>query len=179
MKDYLIIDNFFDNAKHIREFALKQNFYTKENHPYKETLGNFSGNRTDFINNLNKDMWQEVSKNILSAISIFLNKQDFEWVSWISFSYTDKNITLPAWHIDGQDSYSNYKNKIAGVVYLNQQPIKNSGTLIKIDNEIKTVENIFNRLIIYPTNKEHTVCGSFGETKNDSRLVMTIFFYTN
>ncbi len=52
MKNYITINNFFNNPKQLKKFALKQKFYTVKNHPWKESLGKFPGLRTDFINNI-------------------------------------------------------------------------------------------------------------------------------
>ncbi len=39
------------------------------------------------------------------------------------------------------------------------------------------VENYFNRLVLYPSTKKHSLAKSFGKNKNNARLVLTILIY--
>ena len=81
MKDYLIIDNYFLNPKELKKWAFKQKFYTKENHPWKETLGRFPGFRTNYINNINEEKFKYLTDNLLKACEIFYEEKFQEFLS--------------------------------------------------------------------------------------------------
>ena len=180
MRDYLIIDNYFSKPKEIKKWAFKQKFYTKKNHPWKETLGNFPGFRTDYINNIDKDKFKYLVDNLLKACEIFYEGQYQEFRTWLSFSYTLNNINLPGWHKDeffSSNELESFKKKLSGVVYLNEEAEKEAGTIIINNDKQFLVENKFNRLILYPSEKVHTVAKSFGKDKKSSRFVFTILIY--
>jgi len=177
MKDYLIIDNYFLNPKKLKKWALKQKFYDKKNHPWKEGLGTFPGFRTDYINNISEEKFKYLIDNLLKACEIFYEEklQDFE--TWLSFSYTLSDVKLPDWHTDNislSPQFDQYKKKLSGVVYLNESVEKKAGTIIINNNKKNLIENKFNRLILYPSEKVHSVAKSFGTNKTNSRFVFTI-----
>jgi hypothetical protein len=180
MRDYLIVDNYFSNPKEIKKWAFKQKFYTKENHPWKETLGRFPGFRTNYINNINEDKFKYLADNLLKACGIFYEEHFQEFRAWLSFSYTLDNIKLPDWHKDAvvlSPEFESFKKKLSGVVYLNENAKKEAGTIIVNNNKPFLVENKFNRLILYPSDKVHSVAKSFGKDKKTSRFVFTILIY--
>lgn len=176
-KTHLIINNFFTNPKEIAKYALKQKFYTKENHPYKETLGLFPGHRTNFINNLDTKMYNKLCGMISNAIKIFL-EEDFSYADcWISFSYTTKDIKTPQWHRDSEEE-ERYRHKIAGIIYLNEETDPLSGTCIIIDKDQKgyNCTNEFNKLFMYRADITHSAMGTFGTKKSNARLTVTFMF---
>jgi len=180
MKDYLIIDNYFHNPQEIKNWAFKQTFYNKHNHPYKENLGGFLGFRTNYINNIDKDKFDYFINNLLKASELFYEQNFTEFRAWLSFSYTLENIKLPSFHKDETsliEKNVKFKKKLSGVVYLNENAEKESGTIIINDNKKLLVENKFNRLILYPSDKVHSVAKSFGKIKEDARFVFTILIY--
>jgi hypothetical protein len=181
MRDYLIIDNYFSEPEKIKNWAFQQTFYNKKNHPYKKNLGGFPGFRTNYINNIDKDKFNYFINNLLKASELFYEQNFTETNSWLSFSYTLGNIKLPDFHKDGEMSSIQedikLKKKLAGVVYLNENAEKEAGTIIINDNKQLLIENKFNRLILYPPDKDHSVAKSFGKTKEDARFVFTILVY--
>lgn len=180
MKNYITINNFFNNPKQLKKFALKQKFYTVKNHPWKESLGKFPGLRTDFINNIDMNKYNYIVNLILKACDIFYEEPFQQYKSWISFSYTLDNIKTPDWHTDETSldaQFDDFKRKISGVVYLNENVDKKHGTLIMNNKEKILVENYFNRLVLYPSTKKHSLAKSFGKNKNNARLVLTILIY--
>jgi hypothetical protein len=180
MKNYLIIDNYFLNPKELKKWALKQKFYTKKNHPWKETLGKFPGFRTDYINNINEEKFKYLINNLLKACEIFYEEKFQEFETWLSFSYTLNDIKLPDWHTDQiplSPELNQYKKKLSGIVYLNEDVKKEAGTIVVNNNKPFLIENKFNRLVLYPSEKIHSVAKSFGKNKKNSRFVFTILIY--
>jgi hypothetical protein len=174
-KTHLIINNFFTDPKEIAKFALKQKFYTKENHPSKITLGVFPGHRTDFIHNLNKNMYEKLCAMTSSAVRIFIEEDYFDADCWLTFSYTTKDIKTPQWHTDAQEEI-NYRHKVAGIIYLNEKADPSSGTCIIVDGKGYNCSNEFNKLFMYRTDITHSAMGTFGNKKSNARLTMTFLF---
>ena len=78
---------------------------------------------------------------------------------------------------DINEKISNNNIINAGVIYLNKEPpnAQETGTWLVIDHKIKKIPNAFNRLIMYDGALEHSPGGTWGETWDDCRLVITIF----
>jgi len=169
---YLVIDNFFKNPLNIRKIALKSNFYTKDNHP--GNIGSFPGFRTKYINEINIKLYNLLLKRQLDNVKKFLDITNYtEYWTKFSFSYTNKNVPKIE-HQDFIEGWNGFKKFFGGVIYLNENPPKNTGTILK---DVKIVENIFNRYVMYDATKLHSIENSFGETLYDSRLVLTHFIY--
>lgn len=178
MKPYFIIDNFFENPGEIREFALNQIFYEPKNHPYTSPgMVNFPGVRTNYINELNYNLWEIIFDKILFSIYDLteknINPDHYNHWNWSSFSQTfdDVNKNLPLWHRDFDDDGCLY---FVGVCYLNINPLQNTGTIIQdLNGHQHIIENKFNRFLIYSNHLFHSCQGSFGKDKNDARMVLT------
>jgi len=174
MNEYIIIDNFLNNPFDVRDCrALILPFWKKEEHPFPESLGEFAGYRTEYLHGLDSELHCEVESKLLCAIRIMTNfNSNLDHISThYSFQYTDRKFKLPDWHCD-QDPPDGMCEVIAGVIYLNQNPPRNSGTILKINGKKKVIENKFNRLLLYDGRIEHTFQRSFGRTKQDSRLIL-------
>ena len=172
MKSHIIINNFFNNPKEIRSFALKQKFYTNEDHPHKKILGEFPGHRTDFINNLNKKIYNKINDVLVSALEVYLEEKNLKVNFLISFSYTTEDIKMPTW-CQNNEKKKKYKTKVAGVVYLNEETDPSAGTIIVVNNKGYNCSNEYNKLFMYTTDIMHSASKSFGRNKFDSRLVLT------
>lgn len=179
MNDYIIIDNFLNDPFDVRDCrALILPFWKKEDHPFPGSLGKFGGYRTEYLHGLDSELYREVESKLLCAIRIMKNfNANLDHISThYSFQYTDRKFKLPDWHCD-QDPPDGMSEVIAGVIYLNQNPPRNSGTILKINGKKKVIENKFNRLLLYDGRIEHTLQRSFGRTKHDSRLILNTFTY--
>tara|TARA_R100001463_G_scaffold107424_2_gene161999 strand:- start:147 stop:680 length:534 start_codon:yes stop_codon:yes gene_type:complete len=173
--DYIIHDDFFENPDNIRKEALSKKFYTKENHPYD--IFSFPGYRTDYFNDIDSQFYNTIHDKIIPHVSKLENVKhpsekykDFNLQ--ISFSYTLKGA-LSLRHTD--DILEGYKVKYGGLVYLNPDPPKKSGTTLYL-NETTYLDNIYNRFVLYNSNIEHEPTDNFGTDINNSRLVLTIFY---
>ena len=71
--DYLVIDDYFEKPKDVRELALNATYYTKETHP--GNIGNFPGHRTNYINEWNKSLYQ--SSDLCQKNNYYIHGSDF------------------------------------------------------------------------------------------------------
>lgn len=191
----IIIDNFYNNPYDTRNFILTQEFLVR---------GNYPGQRT--ISYANKDLKSIIQKYVEpfgGKITDFpIPKEDGSDSAKIyngSFQYTTSRDR--SWvHIDGFNNW-------AGVLYLTPNAPSSSGTAFYnfydgttckkdmeiLDNKNETdkysqdltkwkkvdqVGNVFNRLILFNSNRFHMSMDYFGDTKENGRLFQVFFFST-
>ena len=168
----LVIDNFFEDPDNVRNIALNATYYTKENHP--GDIAQFPGNRTDYINKWNPSLYNYLLQRELDCVKKLIDISNYtEYWTKFSFSWTDKSIP-PKEHIDFDDNWNGFKVFYGGVIYLTPNPPSKSGTVL---TGVATVDNKFNRYVMYDATKLHTIENNFGNTIEDSRLVLTHFIY--
>lgn len=157
-----IIDNCLDDIDSIRKEALQLN-YTKSD----PNSGGWKGYRcleeTDLANSL-----MNTISNKLNNTNSFFKNVDYRY--YFHYLLLENNKDINRIH---KDSMSDY----AGVLYMTPNPSKDCGTSFYDDsaNLIHYLDNIYNRLVIYPSNIWHSVNNSFGDTLENSRLTFTIF----
>jgi hypothetical protein len=154
----IVIDSFLNNPDRIREEGLELT-YTKAESPgwrgFRCLYTNMPGYELD---GLIRDKLNELDpKFINSTLRCY-------------FHYTLNEDMSDTTHTDGIFDF-------AGVLYLTPYPPPNSGTVFFNDEneEIDYVENLYNRLTIYPSNIPHRIKESFGDNINNGRLVYTVF----
>lgn len=191
----IVIDNFYNNAQETRDFILTQEFSVK---------GNYPGMRTkSFATTEIKEVIQQYIEPFGGKITDFpIPKEDGSDIEEIyngSFQYTTSRDR--SWiHIDGHNNW-------AGVVYLTPDAPLTSGTAFYqmydgtsctrdmniLNNKEETdkwsqdltkwkktdeVANVFNRLILFNSNRFHMSQDYFGDTKDNGRLFQVFFFST-
>jgi len=192
--DLIIIDNFYKNPDDIRNYALLQNF--------SET-GSFPGYRTkrSFGNN---ELYQHL-KSYLNNIGyniIFFN-MSIHSIGNCKFTYSIASHKAKSWiHKDTipTDIFDNYniENSIhmAGIVYLTPNAPFNSGTIFyEFDYEnnknvtdidkytfnttkwkkTDVIGNVYNRMILFNSQKYHSINKLFGTNKYNGRLTYNFF----
>ena len=191
----IVIDNFYKNPYDTRNYILKQEFSVKGNYPGKRTKS--------YANKHLKQIIQKYVEPFGGKITQFpIPNSDIPESAEIyngAFQYT--TIRDKSWiHVD---EYNNW----AGVLYLTPNaPLSagttfyrfKDGTTIKRDRdilennkeidrwsqdltkweEIDKVGNVFNRLILFNSNRYHMSRDYFGDTKENSRLFQVFFFST-
>jgi len=191
----IVVDNFYNNPTETRDFILTQEFSVKGNYPGKRT--------TSFANENLKTIIQKYVEPFGGKITDFpIPKDDGTDDANIyngAFQYTTSRDR--SWiHIDG---YNNW----AGVVYLTPDAPLSSGTAFyqlydgtmckedmdiignkkEADNwsqdltkwkEMDRVGNVFNRLILFNSNRFHMSMDYFGDSKENGRLFQVFFFST-
>jgi hypothetical protein len=159
---YILKDDFFENINEIRETALKCE-YIKSN---KNT--GWKGYRAEITNTPIKNY---VKENLLK-IDPTLKNMDFIFYFHYSLENTKYELNdfwTQRFHRDDED--------YAGVVYLVPNPKSQSGTIVFDENDRNsvTIENVYNRLILYNGNLLHGVEDTFGNDIEDGRMTLTIF----
>jgi hypothetical protein len=160
----IIIDNFLEEPDRIREEGLELD-YTKS----QPNSPGWKGFRCLCTN--------MVDLELIELIRNKLNEMDPKFIGSdlrCFFHYTLNEDMSNTVHTDGIFDY-------AGVLYLTPNPPSNSGTVFYDDNneEIDYVENVYNRLTIYPATIPHRIKESFGDNINNGRLVYTVFLTIN
>jgi hypothetical protein len=173
LKSIYTIDNFFDNPNEIIEFAKKQKFRG----PLKEYQENWSGFRTKPIQMIDEKMSEKINQYFSDKLFEPMFKDSgceyvYKFFTVTHFHYLTKDISFnESWFHKDQSLY-------AGVVYLNENPEEESGTILKCESGDVIIPNKFNRFVLYDSNITHSPQKGFGTDINDSRLTLTIFMPT-
>lgn len=190
----IVIDNFYNNAHQVREFALKQEFSVKGNYPGQRTVSYATEDIKAAIQN-----YVQVFGGKITDFPIPRSHADGERVYNGSFQYTTSRDR--SWvHVDG---YNNW----AAVVYLtpdapltsgtgfyrfhdgvgcerDQQFITNKAETDKYSQDmtkwelVDRVGNVFNRLVMFDSTRYHMSMDYFGDCKENGRLFQLFFFST-
>ena len=191
----IVIDNFYANSIETREYILTQEFKVR---------GNYPGQRThSFANQHLKDIIQEYVLPYGGKITDFpmpneTNKDNNNIYNG-SFQYTTSRDRY--WvHIDGFNNW-------AGVLFMTPDAPLSGGTAFYkfydgtsckqdveiLDNKTETdkfsqdmtkwqivdnVGNVFNRLVLFNSNRFHMSQDYFGDSKENGRLFQVFFFST-
>jgi len=145
-----VIDNFFDDPDVVRDYALSHVAYS----PLPEE--NWVGYRSHdhFIGN---------------------TYYAFHWGPILSQTILGDIFLKTKYHID--NTIGDAKIIAAGIIYLTPNPPPNTGTSFVIDGEIYNIENVYNRFLMYSPDITHAPQNYFGNTKENSRLTVTMFHY--
>jgi hypothetical protein len=160
--EYILKDNFFYNVDEVRKIALR-NDYLKSN---KNT--GWKGYRSELLDESIKNY---IIENLIKINPTFIN---VEFIFYFHYSLDNtkqelNDFWLQRFHKDDEDW--------AGVIYLNEIPKMESGTILFDENNKNptTIENVYNRLILYKGNLLHGVEDTFGNNIEDGRMTLTIF----
>jgi hypothetical protein len=159
----IIIDNFLDNPDIIREDALELD-YTKA----EDNSPGWRGFRCLYTNMVGYEL-DELIRNKLNEFDPKFPNSSLRCYPHYTLNEDMSDTT----HTDGIYDY-------AGVLYLTPNPPPNSGTVFyDEDMEIGYVENVYNRLTLYPSTIPHRIKESFGDDITNGRLVYTVFIKFN
>lgn len=192
----IVIDNFYNNAMETRNFILTQPFQVRGNYPGQRTVSYatpelrdiiqeyvrpFGGKITHFL--MPSEPGSKCKDEIYNGSFQFTTSRDRSWV-----------------HIDGNNNW-------AGVLYMTPDAPLSSGTGFYryvdgsmhkkdadlLNNKAQTdhasqdltkwelvdkVGNVFNRLILFDSNRYHMSLDYFGDSKDNGRLFQVFFFST-
>lgn len=178
LKDTYVIDNVFPYPEEVAKWANIQRFGENNTHKFDDERRTYwVGKRTFPLHKISIDHGQKANILINHVLdSCFEGSYNnftynYGWEGTFFFHRLDKTCVFKnSWmHVDPKCIY-------AGVVYLNEDPPLNSGTMIYTEeNKVTYVENVFNRLVLYKSKFKHSAMTGFGEEEN-SRLTFTMFF---
>jgi len=182
----LIIDNFYENPKEVRNFALQQK-YEKVHLPRYHTK--------PFFTEEHIEIFQKLVEPFAGKIVKFDN-DDNDYNG--SFNYSTCHYT--AWnHIDKHDwagiiyltpdapvsSGTNFYRFCDGTMCENDMILKNNKSIIETSScdvtkwdLVDSIGNIYNRLILYNSKYFHKAASYFGNDLESGRLFQVFFFNT-
>ena len=172
--DILIKDNVFDNVDEIRQQGLNITDYQYRDHPY---MPGWKGYRSWF----NEDGKDIIGQQIINIVG---DVYDIRSCPFRRFAYhvTDIPSCIEKqplfhdfkWHNDG-----NIPGTYAGIVYLHPNPPPNSGSSVldSEKNEIIHIENVYNRLVCWPSYSHHAVTNVFGNGIETGRMTIVFFIH--
>lgn len=178
LKDMYVVDNVFPYPDEVVKWANTLEFHDNDTYNLnKKTRFYWKGKRTyalheSSVENQEKAnlLIHDVFKGCLSeAYDKFSYRYD--WKGFFYFHRLDKDCDFTNYwvHTDSNCVYS-------GVVYLNRDAPKNSGTMIYKENDrVEYIENVYNRMVLYKSKFKHSAMCGFGENEN-SRLTFTMSF---
>lgn len=159
-----IVDDFLEAPFIWREFALKQEYFKDESgHP---------GVKSATLDEINPQIFHSFASKVISHVT---GKNSFHRLK-VNFASSldsdNSNDVIP--HQD--EPFYN----IAGVVYLNENALAGTGTSFyqqSLEGFIKTisVENKFNRMVLFHPSLWHAPEKHFGNNLESSRLTITFF----
>lgn len=195
-----IVENFYENPDAIRTFALSQKYQFR--HQIKNAKYVFPGCRTKDLSIINKPMYENVCKKI---ISLFHNAEHdhMRWLITTSFQSVGAAYGRGVIHTDSNTVF-------AAVLYLSPNAPLDTGTSLFRPNkhfdaaqyelalqandrrfeageiamdtkyhsmfdEIVRVNNVYNTLILYEGRHYHAANNFFGNSLKDARLAQVFF----
>lgn len=175
----LIRDDFFDQdiAQKLREIALSLDYTTDRE--MSERMGNrdgWKGSRTKKIAHYDKFFLYSCEQKVFKATSEFFDFKKLKITSYFHMTFEDtkksENYIRYKYHRD-------FSAQFAGIIYLTPDAPLEMGTSIldEENNKIINVENVYNRLVAYPSSYLHAVSDVFGKTKESARMTFTFFIH--
>jgi len=194
-----IIQNFYENPLFIRNFALKQEFkycFEIKDYPFV-----FPGTRTKDLSELDPGLFTKVCEKFTSVFHNFENDR-MRWQITSSFQsvteeyghgiiHQDSNTVLAGVLFLTPDAPLNSgtsifresstfdKEKYIEALKENDRRFKANEPILSdyknMFDEIITVNNLFNTLVIYEAQHHHAANKFFGKTLEDSRLTQVFF----
>ena len=165
-------DDFFEHPFVFLTLSQILPYWDKENHP--EDIGTFPGLRTMALHIEYKDIWRQMMHLLEPSYNRFgVSYKD----GYHNYSFSKlKNGIAQDMHSDNDDRIASDEMILAGVIYLNPIPQhpEESGTWFKNGNQIKKIENKYNRLVLYDGAIIHSAGPAWGDTWDDCRLTLTI-----
>ena len=183
----LVTDNFYNNAEEVRKYALSLPFEKKGNYPGARTKGlqepDFTKMKEYFENLLSRKIFYWPNDNNNTSFQ-YTTKDSWSWVhhdetTWAAVLYLTPNA--PA-----DSGTAIYRHKESGISLFSHDDPKTEFNLdhtITTDlskwEQIMSVGNVFNRLVMYRGNYYHkSMIAGFGDDQFNGRLFQTFFFDT-
>lgn len=195
LKNYIVYDNFLEDPTNVVSYMHSCRYYSSPRNSTVKVASNdipltisydktfdvsdprseqtyWMGYRSHDLQFLNPNIHNEIFNNLFSKIfqNFYVSKIDYLAQSYFHL-FTDDFMATDSWyHVDQTVIF-------AGILYLQEKPEKNSGTILNINNEKVFIENKFNRLVIYNGMIPHRVEGVFGKSLQTCRSTLNFFIH--
>ena len=207
MLSTIIVDDFFPNPDNVRQYALSLQDW------HKDEGFNWPGIRTKNLHTFAEEYHNALAWSVYNCMpNHIISKYDAFSKFHAMFHIAGEEYIGGLIHDDGNDL------DFAGLVYLNPEPLENSGTSLyhHVTNQLEyfteeirpikknffsnpennqfkeqfidfmnkrsaqfakvtTVENVYNRCVIYDSHSWHGANKYFGNTRENSRLTLVFF----
>ena len=194
-----VVDNFYENPDEIRKFALSQQY--EYCHEIKDIAFTFPGSRTKDLSIIYPELFQKVCHKLTSLFHNF-EHDILRWQITTCFQSVTKDYEGGVIHHDdntvfaavcylskeapknsGTTLYKEGKlfdqQKYEAALIANDERFKKNQPVVTeyhhMFDEIVSVENIYNTLIIYEGHHHHSANEFFGDTLENSRLAQVFF----
>jgi tryptophan halogenase len=162
------IDNFFENIDSIRNLSLKADYIQHQD----VTGAGWKGFRAYITKEKYPELFDYVENKLYEINPTFKGKTII-----LHFHYCLEKTKSECYPSFEEIKLHKDPTNWAGVVYLTPNPKAESGTSLYSDDKsiVNHVENIYNRLVVYPSDILHGPQDMFGKTIKDGRMTLTIF----
>ena len=191
----IVIDNFYNNAMETRNYILTQEFKVRGNYPGQRTISYATQHLKDIIQEyvlpfggkiIDFPMPDESNINdnsIYNGAFQYTTSRDRSWVhidgfnNWAGVLYMTPNAPLSSGtafykYMDGTSCEKDQK-----IMNNKKETDRFSQDLTKWE-QVDKVGNVFNRLILFDSNRFHMSMDYFGDSKENGRLFQVFFFST-
>ena len=181
----IIIDNFYEDPFHVREFGIKRSseFKHHAHHPGVRSLAYASQQHREMFNSIVEPFHGKITKfdtsreaNSNGAFQLNIANNEKSWIHVDSSIHNWAGIVYltPDAPVSGGTGF--FKPKNGDILQLGTQSYNGKdNTKWEI---VSKIGNIFNRLILFRANQYHMSLDYFGEDFNDGRLIQLFFFST-
>ena len=170
----LINNDFFNDPDEIRNLALGYDYESSKDTWHTQWKKNWIGERTKKLD------IDEINKKTVTTFYNFDMSDCIKYQSHFHILHSHNSNVEYLDHIKLHRD-SKHKNSYAGLIYLTPNAPKDSGTLI-VDGEnakVINIDNLYNRLICYPSFLIHGTNDLFGDCRSNGRLTLVFFFHSN
>ena len=173
----IVVDNFLKHPNLARLKGLRQKYYTQDNHPKPNSINQFPGIRANDLSVVDPKFNSNLKTTLQCAIDGSAGvsgriNPDIEECKF-NYSLTFQNTK---YHYHYDTDYGMSQTNYAGIIYLNKNVPMGYGTTLVFPEETINIQNVYNRLVMYPTSVFHSLSGSFGSNRFNGRMVISIFF---
>ena len=186
MLDVFVFENFYENPDEVRDYALNQTFNIEGNYPGWRTKPAVPEQSEKLKNFIQEKIIGEEITHWPEEYNTAYQYTDKDCVTWVHHDATEwAGVVYLTPNAPVDSGTSIYRLKETGVYQWNPDDDStdyNNGEIprdITKWEEILSVGNIYNRLVIYKGTYYHrSKIPGFGNGKEDGRLFQTFFFDT-
>jgi hypothetical protein len=177
---FIVKDNFLPDPGVLTELAKKSVYFCGGKEPGKDLSGaevvrdkysgSWRGFRSAQLQTANEAITKDTINRIFEALTEGTYISRFHWTAEVYLHYLPE-----CFEYDSSWRHTDSGCIIAGILYLNEHPEENSGTLLFQEKGPTEIENKFNRLVLFDPTIEHCAQKSFGKSVEDARLTLNVF----